>query len=246
MICRWAKLQVLDPIFGLSFSLMHMWVRLLILNSVTLLLDLQFWMCSAWSVAFLIREYLKSVDVEFLCLNYSQDMNDCAVYAASSPGITTLAQLVCAGFPSIWGKRRLLSVCIVVVEAVQVEIDCYFMWAFFFYATTFLLIWSPGVAFVVVTNVVLDVEKDTRTATWRRMRLLLYLVLLVMSRLCFSEPTFFTEKLKLIACATKTRKAQHNFFMKVETKHFVRSAFQTLTIGWLNNKRNWLVSCPTN
>ena len=143
------------------------------------ILLLCFWICNFecvvhevwlfWSV-----NIWKPVDVEFLCLNYSQDMNDCAVYAAYSPGITTLAQPVCAGFPSIWGKRRLLSVCIVVVEAVRVEIDCYFMWAFLFYATTFLLIWSPVVAFVVVTNVVFHVEKDTRTANWRRMRLLLY------------------------------------------------------------------------
>ncbi|KAL3597603.1 hypothetical protein D5086_009240 [Populus alba] len=55
-----------------------------------------------------------------LIAKWKKDMNDCAVSAASSPGITTLARLVCAGFQSISGKRRLLSVCIVVVEAVQV------------------------------------------------------------------------------------------------------------------------------
>ncbi|KAB5561547.1 hypothetical protein DKX38_006504 [Salix brachista] len=57
----------------------------------------------------------------------SQDMNDCAASAASNPGTTTLARLVFAGFQNISGKRRLLSVCIVVVEAVQVVIDCYFV-----------------------------------------------------------------------------------------------------------------------
>ena len=139
MICRWAKLQV----WILYLVCLSVWCTCELDCSSWILL-LCFWICNFecvvhevwlfWSV-----NIWKSVDVEFLCLNYSQDMNDCAVFAASSPGITTLAQLVCAGFPSIWGKRRLLSVCIVVVEAVRVEIDCYFMWAFFFMLQPFCL-----------------------------------------------------------------------------------------------------------
>ncbi|KAF9684583.1 hypothetical protein SADUNF_Sadunf04G0133200 [Salix dunnii] len=67
----------------------------------------------------LIAKWKKVFFFSFL----SQDMNACAASAASNPGTTTLARLVFAGFQNISGKRRLLSVCIVVVEAVQVVID---------------------------------------------------------------------------------------------------------------------------
>jgi len=51
-------------------------------------------------------------------------MNVFAAYVAYSQGITTLPQLVCAEFRSIWGKRKMWSVCIVDVWVVQVGIEC--------------------------------------------------------------------------------------------------------------------------
>lgn len=50
-------------------------------------------------------------------------MSAFVVYGAFNPVTTTLGQHVCAVCPSICGKKKLLSVCIVVAMDVQVEID---------------------------------------------------------------------------------------------------------------------------
>lgn len=101
-----------------------------------------------------------------------------------------------------------------------------------FCVTVFLLVWSPGMAFVVVTCVVkvgkilgrpIEEGWDLFVFSYDPHEQAMYVK-------CY----LFTDKLKLIETGSVGNQNSC-------VKHFFHSFFQNLTMGLLNNKQTWLV-----